>query len=97
MLEQLYKIEGDSELMAHLDNDIMGLEKDKIDAGNKAILYQDNLSTIALLNRGQAASSRTRHITIRYFYLSDKIIRGEVATEYLPTYEMTADTSTKPL
>jgi ribonuclease HI len=97
MLEQQYKIEGDSELMARLDNDIMGLERDNNDAGNKAILYQDNQSTIALLNRGEAASSRTRHIAIRYFYLSDKIIRGEVAMEYLPTDQMTADILTKPL
>jgi hypothetical protein len=62
-----------------------------------ATLYQDNMSTIALLNNGRSGSERTRHIAIRYFFLKDRIDSREVRVEYLPTGDMVADILTKPL
>lgn len=62
-----------------------------------AVLYQDNQSTIALLNNGRSNSERTRHIAIRYFFLHDRINRKEVRVEYLCTGDMIADILTKPL
>jgi hypothetical protein len=62
-----------------------------------AILYQDNMSTIALLKNGKSNSERTRHIAIRYYFLKDRIDNKEVAVEYLATGDMIADILTKPL
>jgi hypothetical protein len=51
-----------------------------------------------LENNGRASSSkRTRHINIRYFFITDRIAAGEVKIEYCPTGEMIADYFTKPL
>jgi hypothetical protein len=62
-----------------------------------AVLYQDNQSTIALLNNGKSNSERTRHVAIRYFFLKDRIDREEIRAEYLNTGDMIADILTKPL
>ena len=62
-----------------------------------ATVYQDNMSTIALAEKGRSTSERTRHINIRFFFVKDRIGSGEVAIEYLPTRDMIADVLTKPL
>jgi hypothetical protein len=57
-----------------------------------AILNQDNQSTIKLADNGKASSGRgTRHINIRYFFITDLIARKEIAVQYCPTKEMIAD------
>jgi hypothetical protein len=62
------------------------------------IVYQDNKSAILLENNGRTSSSkRTRHINIRYYFVTDRIAQGEVSIEYCPTKEMVADFFTKPL
>jgi hypothetical protein len=61
------------------------------------IIYQDNQSTIALVNNGVSRSDRSRHINIRYFWLKERVDNGDVAIEYLPTDDMVADILTKPL
>jgi len=62
------------------------------------IVYQDNQSTILLEKNGTASSSkRTRHIAIRYYFITDRISKGEVCVEYCPTKEMVGDYFTKPL
>jgi hypothetical protein len=60
-------------------------------------IYQDNMSTITLANKGRSTSARTRHVAIRYFFVKDRIDSKEVSVEYLPTGEMIADILTKPL
>jgi hypothetical protein len=66
--------------------------------GTKAIMAQDNQSTIRLADNGKASSGRgTRHINIRYFFITDRIARKEIAVQYCPTKEMVADYFTKPL
>ena len=62
-----------------------------------AKIYQDNMSTIALADKGRSTSERTRHINVRYFFTKDKVESGELMIEYLPTEEMVADLLTKPL
>mmetsp|Transcript_18891 Transcript_18891/g.27102 ORF Transcript_18891/g.27102 Transcript_18891/m.27102 type:complete len:180 (+) Transcript_18891:74-613(+) len=64
---------------------------------NPAIIYQDNMSTIAMAKKGKSTNERTRHINIRYFFVKDKIESEEVTIEYLQTDEMIADLLTKPL
>ena len=58
---------------------------------------QDNQSTICLGNKGSATAARTRHINIRYFWITDYVDRGEMCLEYMPTGDMIADGLTKPL
>jgi hypothetical protein len=66
--------------------------------GTDTILAQDNQSTIRLADNGKASSGRgTRHINIRYFFITDRIARKEIAVQYCPTKEMVADYFTKPL
>jgi hypothetical protein len=61
-----------------------------------AILNQDNQSTIKLADNGKASSGRgTRHINIRYFFITDRIARKEIAMQYCPTKEMVTDYFTK--
>ena len=49
-------------------------------------------------NNGRASvGQRFRHINIRYFFIKDRIDKGEVTIVYCPTYEMVADFYTKPL
>jgi hypothetical protein len=62
------------------------------------VVFQDNQSTILLAKNGKASSGRrTRHIDIRYFFVSDRIARKELRVEYCPTGDMVADFFTKPL
>jgi hypothetical protein len=62
-----------------------------------ATIYEDNQSAIKLAENGRSNSSRTRHIAIRYFFISDRITSGEIKVEYLNTADMIADILTKPL
>jgi len=62
-----------------------------------ATVYEDNQSAIKLVENGRSNSSRTRHIAIRYFFLSDRVASGEIRVEYLNTSDMIADILTKPL
>ena len=62
-----------------------------------AIIFQDNKSTIQLINNGRSNSERTRHIDIRYFFLHDRIKEREITICYKSTNEMLADMLTKPL
>jgi hypothetical protein len=62
-----------------------------------ATVYEDNQSAIKLAENGRSNSSRTRHIAIRYFFISDRMKAGEIKVEYLNTADMIADILTKPL
>ena len=64
----------------------------------KPIMYQDNQSSMKLEQNGKESSSkRTRHINIRYFFITDCIARKELKVGYCPTDDMIADYLTKPL
>jgi hypothetical protein len=62
-----------------------------------AIIYQDNLSTIQLIKNGCSNSERTRHVDIRFFFLHDRQLKGDVILKYMRTEDMIADILTKPL
>ena len=62
------------------------------------IVYQDNQSSMQLEKNGRGSSSkRTRHINVRYFFVTDRIKSKEVNVECCPTGEMLGDFFTKPL
>ena len=46
---------------------------------------------------GKASSSkRTKHINIRYFFVTDRISKKELTVDWCPTGDMVADFMTKP-
>jgi hypothetical protein len=56
-----------------------------------AIVYQDNKSTMALVERGQSNSQGTRHINIRYFFIKDRVEKNEITIKHKSTLEMISD------
>ena len=64
----------------------------------KNILYQDNKSSILLETNGRkSAGKRSRHINIRYFFVTDQVRMGNVEIKHCPTEGMFGDYMTKPL
>ena len=62
------------------------------------IMYQDNRSAILLESNGKASSGkRTKHINMRYFFITDRISKKDMSVEWCPTGDMTGDFFTKPL
>lgn len=64
---------------------------------NPAKVYQDNMSTIAVIKKGKSTSMNSRHVNIRYFFAKDRADNKEIEIEYKKTDEMVADILTKPL
>ena len=61
------------------------------------IIFQDNKSAILLEKNGKTSSGkRTKHISIRYFFVTDRINKGDVSVAWCPTDDMTGDFFTKP-
>jgi hypothetical protein len=62
------------------------------------IVHQDNKSTILLAENGRLSSSkRTRHLNIRFFFVTDLVKAKEISIQYCPTEDMVSDYFTKPL
>ena len=62
------------------------------------VVYQDNQSAIRMENNGRnSCTGNSRHIHIRYFFVKDRIDKGEMHVSYCPTHNMLADFFTKPL
>jgi Reverse transcriptase (RNA-dependent DNA polymerase) len=71
-----------------------------IEQGYTAIettVFQDNMSTINLVNNGIGNSNKSRHIDIRYFFVTDRLKQGHLRVKHLGTSDMIADILTKPL
>jgi hypothetical protein len=62
-----------------------------------ARVYQDNQSTMHMVDHGSSTSDRTRHVAIRYYWVKDRVESREVEVVYCPTDDMIADILTKPL
>jgi hypothetical protein len=61
------------------------------------IVFQDNQSAILLEKNGRASSSkRTKHLNVRFFFVTDRVQKKELTVEWLPTGEMIGDFMTKP-
>jgi hypothetical protein len=52
---------------------------------------------MALIERGRSAAERTRHISIKYFWLKERVDMGEAKVKHLGTKGMYANMLTKPL
>ena len=61
-------------------------------------VYQDNQSAILLERNGfKSVGKGTRHVKIKYFFVTDKVKDQELKILYCPTDKMLADYFTKPL
>jgi hypothetical protein len=83
-----------------VEQQIKSINEDSIlnKIGCETIIEQDNTSTIQLVKNGkQSSTKRTRHINIRYFYVTSKIKDGSMKVIYHPTKQMVSDYLTKPL
>lgn len=49
------------------------------------------------INGRNSCTGNSCHISIRYFFVKDRVDNKEFAIEYCPTKEMIADYFTKPL
>ena len=73
------------------------LEDQGYGAGSSQIL-QDNMSSILLEKNGRrSCGRRTRHLDIRYFFVTDRVKSRDVTIGHCPTDEMRRDFFTKPL
>jgi hypothetical protein len=63
------------------------------------VLFQDNVSSILLEKNGKASSSkRTKHINIRYFFITDRVRKGRIISGVVPCGGgMIGDFATKSL
>ena len=62
------------------------------------IVFQDNQSAILLEKNGKLSSGRrTKHINMRYFFVTDRIRKGDMSVKWCPTGDMTGDFFTNPL
>jgi hypothetical protein len=56
------------------------------------ILFQDDKSSILLEKNGKASIiKRTKHINIRYFFITDRVSKEEVSVVWCPTGDMIGD------
>ena len=97
------KSSTEAELVAISDSigHVIWLRNFLIDQGynniEPAMLGQDNMSTIQLVKNGQPNSDATRHIAVRFFFVTDKVKNGEVYIKWIGTNEMISDVLTKPI
>lgn len=64
---------------------------------NNKTLYQDNISTIKMIENEKATTMKTKHINLRYFTIKERIKDLNIIIKYLPTRQMLADLLTKAI
>ena len=62
----------------------------------KAVLFQDNTSTISLITRG-GGKYRNKYLRVRQAVVKDQVDAGVLTIVYIPTGRMLADVLSKPL
>ncbi|GJR64139.1 hypothetical protein Tco_0010204 [Tanacetum coccineum] len=63
---------------------------------DKVPIFCDNTSAIVISNN-PVLHSRTKHIDIRYHFIRDHILKGDIELHFVPTELQLADIFTKPL
>ncbi|GJX19621.1 retrovirus-related pol polyprotein from transposon TNT 1-94 [Tanacetum coccineum] len=63
---------------------------------DKVPIFCDNTSAIAIFNN-PVLHSRTKHIDIRYYFIRDHILKGDIELHFVPTDLQLAGIFTKPL
>ncbi|GJU17295.1 retrovirus-related pol polyprotein from transposon TNT 1-94 [Tanacetum coccineum] len=62
----------------------------------KVPIFCDNTSAIAISNN-PVLHSRTKHIDIRYHFIRDHVLKGDIELHFIPTQYQLVDMFTKPL
>ena len=60
-------------------------------------VLEDNMSAMKMAENGRPTTDKSRHIHIRYFFVSDLMKKGEIKIKYVKTEDQIADILTKPL
>jgi hypothetical protein len=60
------------------------------------LIHEDNQAAIAIAQH-DVFHSRSRHIDLRYFYVRERLLAGDVRVAYCRSDDMLADLFTKPL
>ncbi|KAJ9566810.1 hypothetical protein OSB04_002776 [Centaurea solstitialis] len=63
---------------------------------SKIPIYCDNTSAIAIANN-PVLHSKTKHIEVRYHFIRDHVMNGDIELHFVPTEYQLADLFTKPL
>ncbi len=64
----------------------------------ETVVFQDNQSALLLENNGHwSIGKRSKHISVRYFFIRDRIKNGDLKTQWCPTNQMIGDYFTKAL
>ena len=63
---------------------------------SKIPIYCDNTSAIAIANN-PVLHSKTKHIEIRYHFIRDHVMNGDIELHFVPTEYQLAEVFTKPL
>ncbi|KAJ9542306.1 hypothetical protein OSB04_028812 [Centaurea solstitialis] len=63
---------------------------------SKIPIYCDNTSAIAIANN-PVLHSKTKHIEVRYHFIRDHVMNGDIELHFFPTEYQLADLFTKPL
>ncbi|KAJ9554351.1 hypothetical protein OSB04_018396 [Centaurea solstitialis] len=63
---------------------------------SKIPIYCDNTSAIAIANN-PVLHSKTKHIEVRYHFIRDHVMNGDIELHFVPTEYKLADLFTKPL
>ena len=59
-------------------------------------IREDNKSTIVMAERGELGTKRTKHYTVRHYYVTEQIVNGTVKLEHVSGTKNIADGLTKP-
>jgi hypothetical protein len=63
---------------------------------DSTVIYCDNQSCVKL-SKNPVFHDRSKQIEIKYYFLRDKVQKGELILQYISTDEQTTDILTKPL
>jgi hypothetical protein len=90
------KSSTESELIGASDeiSPAIGLRNYLIEQGYKVgpvRLEQDNRSTMTLMKKGKSSSAKMRHVDIRYYFIKDRIDKGEVTLAETSTDDIVGD------
>jgi hypothetical protein len=76
---------------------LRGLMKElRLQSNTGSIIHGDNQSAIAVSKNG-VRSDRTKHVDIKYHFVTESVEQGEVVLKWVPTNEQQADIFTKAL
>jgi hypothetical protein len=72
------------------------LKELRLQSNTGSVVHGDNQSAIAVSKNG-VRSDRTKHVDIKYHFITESVDQGQVQLQWVPTNEQQADIFTKAL